>query len=241
MQTHLILKTTVWIKNHYLIFSFPQIWKLSLLLTPGAQGFSTVPRKGLSVAQVQKTQRKAPPELRLKSKWFYGGLVPGRVLGSDKDYVSSEEGSRDPRKGTGVTVQASLRRGVFAIQQAPCHKAPFSWLTLSSQGNPFQFWRREKGRRHSTQLWENKHVLGFSQLNNRGENPSLKASRTWGSPEQTPWRSLLTPVRVTSRNRAHITTGQQGAVFSKQSWWWRQLVFLLGSQLEILEGTALCL
>lgn len=71
-------------------------------------------------------------------------FVSGRVLGSDKNYVSSEEGSRDPRKVSGAAVWASLRREVSAIQQAPCHKAPFSWLTLSSQGNPFQVWKRKK-------------------------------------------------------------------------------------------------
>ena len=30
--------------------------------------------------------------------------MSGRVLGSDKNYVSSEEGSRDPRKVSGVAV-----------------------------------------------------------------------------------------------------------------------------------------
>lgn len=50
--------------------------------------------------------------------------MPGRVLGSDKDYVSSEEGSRDPRKGTGVTVQASLRRRGVCNTTGPLSQSP---------------------------------------------------------------------------------------------------------------------
>lgn len=41
---------------------------------------------------MQNTSENAPPELRLRSKSFHAGSVPGRVLGSDKNDVSSEEG-----------------------------------------------------------------------------------------------------------------------------------------------------
>lgn len=72
-------------------------------------------------------------------------LMPGRVLGSDKNYISSEEGSRDPRKGSWVTVQASLRKGVFYIQQASsCNTCSPPQHTLSSQGKPFPLLEERK-------------------------------------------------------------------------------------------------
>ena len=72
--------------------------------------------------------------------------MSARVLGSDKNYVSSEEGSRDPREVSGVAVWASLRRGVSAIQQAPCHKAPFSWLICQARETPSKSGREKRKR-----------------------------------------------------------------------------------------------
>lgn len=76
----------------------------------GAQGFSIVPGKGLSVPQVPPHTQKNHLRERLqqssdsKANHFMEAFVSGSVLGSDKNYVSSEEGSRDPRKVSGVAV-----------------------------------------------------------------------------------------------------------------------------------------
>ena len=85
----------------------------------GAQGFSIVPGKGLSVPQVQKKKKlreRLQQSSDSKANHFMEAFVSGRFLGSDKNYVSSEEGSRDPRKVSGVAVWASLRTEVSAIQ-----------------------------------------------------------------------------------------------------------------------------
>lgn len=72
--------------------------------------------------------------------------MPGRVLGSDKDYVSSEEGSRDPRKGTGVTVQASLRRRGVCNTTGPLSQSPLLLAHFVKPGKPLPILEERKGR-----------------------------------------------------------------------------------------------
>ena len=149
MQTHSILKTTVWVKNYYLlIFSFSQSRKLSSLpSSTRAQGFSIVPGKGLSVPQVQKKQtnnnnkkpqRKAPAEFRFKSKSFYGGLCVRK--GSWKWQKLCKLWGRFQRpqgsQWTGSLVQLE-KRGVCNTT-GPLSQSPLLLAHLSSQGNPFQ-------------------------------------------------------------------------------------------------------
>lgn len=91
MQTRLIL-----IPKRTIIISFSQLRKLRAL--PHPVSFLLSSEKAWVEAHVQNTEENTPPEFRLRSKSFHGSFVSGRVLGSDKNYVNSEEGSRDPRE-----------------------------------------------------------------------------------------------------------------------------------------------
>lgn len=100
---------------------------------------------------MQNTSENAPPELRLRSKSFHAGSVPERVLGSDKNDVSSEEGQRDSRGHRGVAIQASLPRGVFAYQRLlVMNSLPLAHLVRP--GKPLPLLEGEKGRKHRMQL-----------------------------------------------------------------------------------------
>lgn len=169
--------------------------------------------------------------------------MPGRVLGSDKIYVSSKEGSRDPRKGSWVAVQASWRRGVFAYNRplvtTPTPTPPlrpFLAHFIIKSGKPLYFWTREK-KGGSMKSWEKNTSL--DSHSNQEKNPTLKLWRTWVLPQPTPPNvSVHPPKGYLYKKQGLHHQGTERATCSKQSWRWQPLVFLLGPQLEILEGNA---